>query len=110
MLSVPAVVQAEPLTRQAFASFGQVIEEPVEAKGLDANQGTAKRYNQVAQLINLRTGTAWMPAATLNSCIYRCAPTPTLPFVVKLLERHPYSSQAFIPMPTPPHDARHAYL
>lgn len=31
-------------------------------------------------------------------CIFRCKPTTQLPFTVKLLERHPYSTQAFIPM------------
>ncbi|KAJ1538776.1 hypothetical protein HK405_013505 [Cladochytrium tenue] len=40
----------------------------------------------------------WMPPAVPNICVFRSVPTDTLPFPVRLLERHPYSSQLFVPM------------
>lgn len=55
-----------------------------------------------ANLTNLR------PDAKPNLCVFKCQPTPQLPFKLTLLERHKYSSQVFIPM-TPPNGAR-AYL
>ncbi|KAJ1536634.1 hypothetical protein HK405_015123, partial [Cladochytrium tenue] len=40
----------------------------------------------------------WVPPAVPNICVFRSVPTDTLPFPVRLLERHPYSSQLFVPM------------
>lgn len=58
-----------------------------------ANQGTAEKYHFVADIVNNYPG-----HSRTNMCVFRSKPTTELPFTVRLLERHPYSSQAFMPM------------
>ncbi|RCH84305.1 Allantoicase [Rhizopus azygosporus] len=90
----PSVITARPLTTEDYAPYGDVIHTPGARSMTGANQGTASKYHHVAQVNNL------FPRGDgkMNLCIFRCKPTEDLPFTVKLLERHPYSTQAFIPM------------
>lgn len=98
--TVIPTVNAQPLTSADFEPFGQVIQFENNAPTIQANQGTARRRNYLAQLWNGRPETA-LP----NLCIFRVQPAAKLPFPVRLLERHPYSTQAFIPMATQPPNA-----
>lgn len=84
------MVQAQPLGVEAFAPFGDVVSAGLKA-GNAANQGTALRFDWSAQLVNGRSN------AKANLAVFRSTPQP-LPFTVKLLEKHPQSTQAFIPM------------
>ena len=82
-----------PLTVAAFAPFGAVLSadrDDISARG--ANQGTAARRDFIADLVNLR------PHARLNLASFRCAPRDLATFRVALLEKHPHSSQVFVPM------------
>ena len=81
---------AEPLTREAFAPFGDVVSARPDG-GTSANQGTAIRFDHAAALENRR------PGAEPNLAVFRSMPQ-ALPFTVQLLERHPYSTQAFLPL------------
>lgn len=81
---------ALPLTEGGFLPFGDVVSAGLKA-GNAANQGTAVRFDECAQFANAR------PDAHLNLAVFRSAPQP-LPFSIKLLEKHPFSSQAFLPM------------
>ncbi len=83
-------VACEPLTAAAFAPFGQVLSAGL-GQAAAANQGTAVRYNWAAALQNLR------PHARPNLAIFRSV-ARTLPLELKLLERHPASTQAFLPL------------
>lgn len=83
-------VAVEPLTADAFAPFGQVVSAG-HGQGTAANQGTAVRFNWAAQLQNLRAG------AQPNLAVFRSV-ARTLPLELKLLERHRYTSQAFLPL------------
>jgi ureidoglycolate lyase len=83
-------LRAQPLTPEAFAPFGDVVAAGVVA-GAAANQGTAVRFDRAARLASTR------PGATPNLAVFRSV-AKALPFEVKLLERHPCSSQAFLPM------------
>ncbi|KAL9541620.1 hypothetical protein MBANPS3_009025 [Mucor bainieri] len=85
---------AQPLTSEAYAPYGDVIHSDATNIVTSANQGTAEKYHGVATVSNL------FPKGNgkINMCIFHCRPTGELPLTVKLLERHPYSSQAFIPM------------
>ncbi|TPX30203.1 ureidoglycolate lyase [Synchytrium microbalum] len=113
-MTLPRQITAQPLTKEAFALYGDVIEVPKEANGDAANQGTAKRYNHLTHFTNLRSplpltppsapSTTPIPSSLLsppalpNLCIFKSVPTPVLPFPIKLLERHKYSTQMFLPM------------
>lgn len=80
----------EPLTPEGFGPFGDVLSAGL-GQGLSANQGTAVRHDWAAALESRR------PGARPNLSIFRASPQ-TLPFEVKLLERHPASTQVFLPL------------
>jgi allantoicase len=88
------VLIAEPLSSEAYSAYGDVIETKDSVKITGANQGTAEKYHQVAQINN------FFPdgRGKVNMCIFHCRPATELPFTIKLLERHPYSTQFFVPM------------
>ncbi len=83
-------LRPEPLTAERFAPFGQVVQVGVGPSSA-ANQGTAARYDFVARLASSR------PLARPNLAVFQSKPV-VLPRQVELLERHPCSSQAFVPM------------
>ena len=86
------VLKAQPLTKEAYAPFGDVIESE-GAEHFSINLNTVERYNDLANIdIDFATG---------GRAIVSLAETisgTTLPFELKLIERHPRASQAFIPM------------
>lgn len=101
------LIPALPLTPEAFAPFGHVIQAygnphaaPRGVRITGANQGTATKFHKLAPVESsyppgLSAGTAYS--------VYRCAPLDDSAFSeagweVKVLERHPYTNQAFIPM------------
>ena len=81
----------EPLTREAFAPFGQVIAADETANHYPINAGMTERYHDLA-----RVELGGVHARPLIS-IFRGQPY-TLPLTLKLLERHPLGSQAFYPL------------
>jgi ureidoglycolate lyase len=85
---------AAPLTAAAFAPFGDVIETEGRAH-FPINAGTAQRYNDLAQVDVSAAG-----GRPLIS-ILRAEPV-ALPLRLRLMERHPLSSQAFIPLSSTP--------
>jgi ureidoglycolate lyase len=59
--------------------------------GAAANMGTAQRFDFACALHNGR------PHSRANMVAVRCVPV-ALPLELKLLEKHPHSSQTFLPM------------
>jgi len=94
-----------PLTPEAFAPFGKVIQAyedhnaaPPGTKITSANQGTASKFHKLGLL-----GCSYPSemGATAGLSVYRCNPLPCgEEWEVKILERHPFTTQAFIPMGT----------
>jgi ureidoglycolate lyase len=85
---------AQPLNLESYSPYGRVImASPRGEPGRPANRGTARRFNHLAPMEDLRPG-----AATLNVCVFRCAPRLAFPLPVALLEKHPASTQVFLPM------------
>jgi ureidoglycolate lyase len=84
------ILKAEPLSAEAFAPFGDVIQIAGHAPRI-INEGTCERFDDLAPVDVLENG-----GRALIS-IFKAAPRP-LPFEVKVLERHPLSSQAFYPL------------
>ncbi len=80
----------EPLTADAFAPFGDVIEVAGAAEVLPINYGWTTRFNDLAGIDTRDEG-----GHTIVS-IFRSKPLD--PLVLKIFERHPLGSQAFVPM------------
>ena len=79
----------EPLTAEAFAPFGEVIEANA-AKAAPINYGWTTRFDDLA-----RIDVADQGGRTAVS-LFRSKPLE--PLVLKVFERHPLGSQAFAPL------------
>jgi len=64
---------------------------PRDQKGESVNLNTAKRFDYIANVENLRT------TAKPNLCLFRCTPV-ALPFKLRMLEKHHFSNQMFSPL------------
>ncbi|WBL63142.1 ureidoglycolate lyase [Thauera sp. WB-2] len=96
MTAHPALPLAvEPLTHEAFAPFGQLIEARDAAPHFTINAGNTERYHDLARI---EPG----PEGRVIVSIFRGQPR-ALPFTVNMMERHPLASQAFIPMSGKPY-------
>jgi ureidoglycolate lyase len=78
----------EPLTAEAFAPFGSVIEASDAAVKLDINQGHAIRYDRLAE-IDVADGVGVIS-------LFRARPLGVP--VLRVFERHPLGSQSFVPL------------
>ena len=86
--------QPEPLTAEAFAPFGDVIE--TGDSPIMINDGNTERHHDLAKLdLSNEEG-----HALVN--IFRSKPL-RLPLKLTMMERHPLGSQAFIPMGNEPY-------
>ena len=84
-------ITPKALTRDNFAPFGDVIEVNDNAKNFSINDGFTQRYHDLAEVdVTQENG------RTLIN-IFRSTPLEQ-PVSIKMMERHPLSSQAFIPM------------
>lgn len=87
-----------PLTRAAFAPFGDVIEADGATEIRSINGGTTERFHDLARidvtgedarvLVNIFRGQSFAP-----------------PIDIRMLERHPLGSQAFMPLQDRPYIA-----
>lgn len=85
-----------PLNSDAYRPYGDVIAARNSAQGMPANQGTALRHDDLAELINLRP-----ESARMNICAFRSQPFQGATFEIKILEHHANSTQVFVPMNCP---------
>jgi ureidoglycolate lyase len=86
MLTLPIA----PLTKAAFAPFGEVIETK-DAKPKLINDGFARRFDGLARIDVAAEGGA------VNISLFSGSPRPS-PILIKVMERHPLGSQLFMPM------------
>ncbi|KAK7540686.1 ureidoglycolate hydrolase [Phyllosticta citribraziliensis] len=111
-------VPVEPLTQSVFEPFGTVIENPIrlgsqrpDLETVKANQGTALKYLDVTHMTNFyhmspsrKPGAAVMNMFVCSPRRLRTASSSSNPssqqqlFDTTILERHPYTSQTFIPL------------
>jgi ureidoglycolate lyase len=80
----------QPLTRQAFAPFGDVLEADPSTMKL-INGGTTERFHALGQAEAIGEGAG----VILN--IFRGQPRK-FPYAVDMMERHPFGSQSFTPL------------
>lgn len=90
------IVKPQALSASSFADFGDVIEVQENAPFISINQGFTERYHDLAKVdVEQQNG------RTLIN-IFRSTPLP-LPIQITLMERHPLSSQAFVPLGNNPY-------
>ena len=82
-------LKPEPLTREAFAPYGEVIEVGSAQEVREINYGNTQRFHDLAGL-DMGEGKAVVS-------IFRSAPLPR-PIPLKVMEVHPLGSQAFMPL------------
>jgi ureidoglycolate lyase len=113
------VIETEILCQQSFAEFGTVIENPapslipslhissIPSNAVQANQGSALKFLDVTHMVNLYDSAPSHKPGKAVMNMFVCAPRPLLPskqvgvagnFPVKILERHPFTTQTFIPL------------
>jgi ureidoglycolate lyase len=80
---------APPLTPEAFAPFGEVIEVAGQTSHILINEGLCKRFNNLASFDVLD--------GEVGLSLFQAELRP-LPHIFDLVERHPLGSQCFIPM------------
>ena len=87
---MPTSLPVEPLTGEAFAPFGDVIER-ADAQQLLINEGTTVRFHDLATIdVGCEGGRPLIS-------IFRATPRPS-PIAIRMMERHPLGSQAFYPL------------
>ncbi|HCX88511.1 MAG TPA: ureidoglycolate lyase [Gammaproteobacteria bacterium] len=86
----PLALKPEPLTAKAFAAFGDVIEARADTV-ININQGTSQRFHDLAR-VDVASGDGH---PLVN--IFRASPYPE-PLILSMMEKHPLSSQLFMPL------------
>jgi ureidoglycolate lyase len=87
------VIRALPLEASAYAPYGAIIGAGEEARARSANHGTALAWDALATIENRRGASARAIASLFRCRAHRQARLP-----VRFLERHPDSTQMFVPM------------
>ncbi len=83
-------IAVQPLTKESFAPFGQVLEtEGAETRLI--NGGTCTRFHALATIETRGEG------ARAVVSLFRAEPI-ALPLLLSMMERHPLGSQAFWPL------------
>jgi len=89
----------QPLTCEGFSAFGDVIAVSDNAEHFTINDGFTERYHNLAKL----DLTAELGQAGVS--IFRSTPLQRVSnnITIKMMERHPLSSQAFMPLGNEPY-------
>ena len=83
-------LKPQPLTRERFAPYGEVI----ESADIDRAAMNAARFERFDNLCGVDVGDDGRVAVS----IARCRVATALPYRIDMVERHPLGSQAFVPL------------
>jgi ureidoglycolate lyase len=89
-MAMPQSLPIQPLTKSAFAPFGDLIEADPATMRL-INGGTTERFHALGHAQVLGEG------ADVIISLFRGQPRK-LPYTVGMMERHPFGSQSFHPL------------
>ena len=84
------IVKPIKITRKNFSAYGDLISSD-DVKAININTGYAKRFDNLANI-----NTSMDKGKTIVSIF--SALKRTFPMKIEMMEKHPLSSQAFIPM------------
>jgi len=85
------IITPQPLTAQAFAPYGDVIEATDGCEQFAINEGNTTRFHDQMK-VDVASG-----GGEVCVSVFRSTPLPQ-PIVIKLMEFHPLGSQAFMPL------------
>ena len=118
-----SAVPLEVLSKTTFAPYGVVIDAPSIEKdisgsafpaGIPANQGSAVKFPDISPLeCNFLGSASTRAAITLFHCSPRSVsflPNQHRAIDVAILERHPYTTQTFIPLGLDPDDSSTSFI
>ena len=124
-------IASQPLTQSSFAPYGDVIENPIvhdvnsipsdlpssPVPFILANQNTALKASPVSSMQNRyhesHTNRVGKPVMSMFACFPRALDVDGAGksiFRVRIMERHPFTTQTFIPMGLSPDDISTKYL
>lgn len=115
-------IPVKPLSGNAFQDYGEVIEDPATHSDslsfttIEANQGSARKVLDVTHMNNHYALSQSKKAASPTVNMFVCKPRSLEQadgngiFPVKILERHPFTPQTFVPMGLDRNDKETAYL
>jgi ureidoglycolate lyase len=83
-------IRIEQLTKEAFATYGEVV-EAAGAREIPINQGYAVRRNALGT-VDIATN-----SGDVNISLFVAQPRPK-PIAIEVMERHPDGSQLFYPL------------
>ncbi len=84
------MLRPQPLTRERFAPYGDVI----ESADIDKAAMNAARFERFDDLCAVDMGDGGRVAVS----IAKCRAATSLPYRIDMVERHPLGSQAFMPL------------
>jgi len=84
------IIKPKKITRKNFKKFGDLISTK-KVKSISINNGYANRFNDLC-----RINTSFKKGITITSIF--SAKKRKFPINIKMMEKHPLGSQAFIPM------------
>ena len=91
---LPVTLAPEPLSRENFAPFGEVI----ECRGTEPTPMNGSRFALYSDLCRIDID----HGARIAVRIAKCLVATELPLRVAVMERHPLGSQAFVPLTPAP--------
>lgn len=122
----PIPITVEPLDPTAFAPFGEVVQNPTTHDGTpdlqstEANQGTATKWLDVTKMRNWYELSQSRKRAEVAMNMFVCRPRKLVckngnqlfphGVPVKVLERHPFTPQTFVPLGLSKEDRGSCYL
>ena len=87
-------LSVEPLTKESFAPFGDVIEYRDEP--LNNNQGRCKKYSALATINTGHSG-------AIHTHLFLQSEAIQFPYYLQVFERHPIGCQMFMPLNKEPY-------
>ena len=84
------VIKAKKITKKKFSKFGQLIDTS-KKNPININDGYAKRFDNLGNI-----NTSKLKGSSIVSIF--SAKKRLFPMYIKMMEKHPLGSQAFIPM------------
>lgn len=86
-------LSATPIDAERYALYGAVVAAHGGVTPRIANHGAALAWDGLATLLDTRG-----PAAAIHASLFRCKPLEGISLDIRRLERHPRSTQLFVPM------------